>query len=274
MHTLTRDDGFSLDRTDGRHDHHALVTAATLTTFKNAIDINDTAGAARRREPEPARRHQPAGPRPDDGRTHHRGRKASRCRLAPAPIDQPPGPPGSTLTSRRHDPTTTRRGCCQASRPASSSVRRSTARRPTWSRSSRSTSSCRRAGRSAGSGSRRRRRDGTDSAGCVAADAAVRRRRGWSAIPSTTRRRSASAISCSSRTRTAMRIQTVTVDGLDAHHRSRRNSVDWFHFNQRSDLAGGTVLCLKADTACDMLPVALGVPVDPGVPGDGICFEC
>ena len=44
MPTLTRDDGFSLIEVMVATTIMLVVTAATLTTFKNAMDINDTAG--------------------------------------------------------------------------------------------------------------------------------------------------------------------------------------------------------------------------------------
>ena len=44
MNTLTRDDGFSLIEVMIATTVMLIVTAATLTTFKNAMDINDTAG--------------------------------------------------------------------------------------------------------------------------------------------------------------------------------------------------------------------------------------
>ena len=44
MPTLTRDDGFSLIEVMIATTIMLVVTAATLTTFKNAMDINDTAG--------------------------------------------------------------------------------------------------------------------------------------------------------------------------------------------------------------------------------------
>src|SRR3954469_17713946 len=44
MHTLTRDDGFSLTELMIATTIMLIVTATTLTTFKNAMDINDTAG--------------------------------------------------------------------------------------------------------------------------------------------------------------------------------------------------------------------------------------
>jgi hypothetical protein len=55
-----------------------------------------------------------------------------------------------------------------------------------------------------------------------------------------------------------MSIETVTA--TDATHIKFENtSTDWFNFNQRSTSLAGTVWCVKSDTACDTLPVAAAV---------------
>jgi prepilin-type N-terminal cleavage/methylation domain-containing protein len=55
-----------------------------------------------------------------------------------------------------------------------------------------------------------------------------------------------------------MTIQTVTA--TDTTHIKFENTVtDWFHFNQRSSSLAGTVFCIKTATACDALPVTTAV---------------
>jgi prepilin-type N-terminal cleavage/methylation domain-containing protein len=56
-----------------------------------------------------------------------------------------------------------------------------------------------------------------------------------------------------------MTIQTVTSTTTTQILFSSTSSNDWFHFNQRSASLAGTVFCIKADTACDTLPVATTV---------------
>jgi prepilin-type N-terminal cleavage/methylation domain-containing protein len=56
-----------------------------------------------------------------------------------------------------------------------------------------------------------------------------------------------------------MTIQTIT--STDATHIvfAQASTNDWFHFNQRNTSFAGTIFCIKTDTACDTLPVAAAV---------------
>jgi prepilin-type N-terminal cleavage/methylation domain-containing protein len=55
-----------------------------------------------------------------------------------------------------------------------------------------------------------------------------------------------------------MAIETVTSTD-STHVKFETNSTDWFNFNQRSASFAGTVFCIKSDTACDTLPVTTAV---------------
>jgi prepilin-type N-terminal cleavage/methylation domain-containing protein len=53
-----------------------------------------------------------------------------------------------------------------------------------------------------------------------------------------------------------MSIQTVTsTDATGGRIVFANNSDDWFHFNQRNTSYAGTVYCIKSDTACSSVPV-------------------
>jgi prepilin-type N-terminal cleavage/methylation domain-containing protein len=62
-----------------------------------------------------------------------------------------------------------------------------------------------------------------------------------------------------------MAIQSVT--STDTTHVYFGNN-DWFNFNQRSAAYAGTIMCIKASTACDTLPVSAAVMSEPFGPPD------
>jgi prepilin-type N-terminal cleavage/methylation domain-containing protein len=56
-----------------------------------------------------------------------------------------------------------------------------------------------------------------------------------------------------------MAIETVTAMNSTTITFAQNHANDWFHFNQRSSSLAGTIWCLKTDTACDTLPVTTTV---------------
>jgi prepilin-type N-terminal cleavage/methylation domain-containing protein len=253
MHTLTRDDGFSLTELMVATTIMLVVTATTLTTFKNAMDINDTAGQlADANQNLRAGTNQLVRDLMMAGRIIADGNVPVPYGAGAYPINRP-GPPGSTLdfSSQIDDDGTRMLPSLTTGFHLGPTINGSTTDMVTILTVDEFMPALL----------------GNPPAPAVQTNATALIP--WDASQLTLLATSPWLVGDTVndtlpisvgdlilfKNANGMSIQTVTSTD-STHINFASNTVDWFHFNQRSTSLGGTVLCLKADTACDVLPVA------------------